>query len=83
VALTVLVASFFLQRGHVGVALIQLEFISLLALFLLLFNYFEVRLKTISLFLLFCVIASEAALGLSFLVSASRQRRGELEKFSI
>jgi len=29
------------------------------------------------------VFASEAALGLSFLVIASRQRREELEKFSL
>ena len=46
-------------------------------------KFYEVSLKTIVLYLLFCVMASEAALGLSFLVISSRQSGGELEKFSL
>ena len=80
--LTIL-SMFFLQRGHIGISLIQLEFISILTLFLVFRRYFEISLKTIALYLLFCVMASEAALGLAFLVVARRQRRRELEKFSL
>lgn len=74
---------FFFHRGHIGVTLIQLEFMSLLVLYLALTNYYEISLKSLTLYLLFCVMASEAALGLSFLVIARRHRSKELEKFSL
>lgn len=66
-----------------GVALIQLELVSLFVLYLLMCDFFEVGLKTLSLVILFCVLASEAAIGLSFLVISSRHRQQELEKFNI
>ena len=74
---------FFFHRGHIGVTLIQLEFLSLLTLYVILTSYYEVSLKSLTLYLLFCVMASEAALGLSFLVIARRHRAKELEKFSV
>jgi len=82
-AVAIILTIFFVQRGHIGVTLIQLEFLSLFALYLAIIKFYEVSLKTIVLYLLFCVIASEAALGLSFLVISRRQSGGELEKFSL
>ena len=79
----VILTMFFVQGGHIGVTLIQLEFLSLFVLYLVIVEFYEASLKTIILYLLFCVMASEAALGLSFLVIASRQARAELEKFSL
>jgi len=82
-AVIVILIIFFVQRGHIGVTLIQLEFLSLFALYLVLVKFYAVSLKTVVLYLLFCVMASEAALGLSFLVVSRRQSGGELEKFSL
>jgi len=82
-AVIVILIIFFVQRGHIGVTLIQLEFLSLFALYLVLVKFYAVSLKTVVLYLLFCVMASEAALGLSFLVVSRRQNGGELEKFSL
>ena len=82
-AIVIILGIFFVHGGHIGVTLIQLEFLSLLALYLIFTNYCEISLKSLTLYLLFCVIASEAALGLSFLVIARRHSLKELEKFSI
>lgn len=74
---------FFLQRGHLGLTLIQLELLSLYLLHVILFRSLFSSATSIGVFLLLCVIASEAALGLSFLVVSSRQRSVELEKFNL
>jgi len=50
----------------VGVALIQLELVSLFVLYLLMCDFFEVGLKTLSLVILFCVLASECYWALFF-----------------
>jgi len=74
---------FFLRKRHVGVALIQLELIALYLLSLVLTGSNYLNLKTLTVYLLFCAIASEAALALSFLVILSRQLTKRLEKFSL
>lgn len=72
---------FFLVNSHIRVLLIQLESLSLILIALILFFNLRGNLKIISVFILFCVIASEGALGLSFLIINSRYISEELEKF--
>ena len=81
--LVLLLVIFFVRNGHIGVSLIQLELIALFILSLSLTVLNRARLKTLNVYLLFCVIASEAALALSFLVTLRRQLTTTLEKFSL
>lgn len=75
----ILVLIFFMTNGHIGLVLIQLEVLSLFVLSLLLF-FEQRRTSPLFLFLLFCVIATEAAIALSLLVVNSRNATCELEK---
>ena len=81
--LALLLVIFFVRKGHIGVSLIQLELIALFILSLSLTVLNRAGLKTLNIYLLFCVIASEAALALSFLVALRRQLSSTLEKFSL
>jgi len=73
---------FFFQKGHLGLTLIQLELFSLYVLYTVVFSRHGPRVTPVITFFLLCVLVSEAAIGIAFLVVSSRQRRGELEKFT-
>ena len=72
---------FFFSDSHLGLLLVQLEFLSL---FILIFILTKTGIQTsIVLISLLCLVVSEAALGLSLLVLNSRGVAQELHKFSL
>ena len=81
-SIVIFLGVFFLQKGHLGLTLIQLELFSLYALYTVVFRGYGPRVAPVITFFLLCVLVSEAAIGMAFLVVSSRQSRGELEKFS-
>ena len=81
-SVAVFLGVFFLQRGHLGLTLIQLELFSLYVLYTVIFRSHGPRVAPVVIFFLLCVLVSEAAIGMAFLVVSSRQSRGELEKFT-
>ena len=81
-SVAIFLGAFFFQRGHLGLTLIQLELFSLYALYMVVFSRNGPRVAPVITFFLLCVLVSEAAIGIAFLVISSRQRRGSLEKFT-
>lgn len=80
-SVVVFLGVFFTQKGHLGLTLIQLELFSLYVLYTVMFSRQGPRVAPVIIFFLLCVLVSEAAIGIAFLVVRSRQSRGELEKF--
>merc|ERR1711894_220607 len=71
----------FLVNRHIGLLIIQLEGVALLLLSFIIFLNFYKNYLVVLIFILFCVIVSEASIRLSLLLINSRVRTKEMIKF--